>query len=203
MLTQLIGHFTYPGVFLVLLVSGMGVPIPEELPIAIAAMMARWEVMRWQGALLACVGGALAGDVLLYWFGRHFGRRILRWSTVRRVLTPARELRIMEAYRRHGLKFLVVARLVMGLRSAAFLTAGLVRVPFLWFLLVDLVAVCVSVPLTFGVAYAVADSVAVALAHVRAVQLWIAGAVLLIAAVWLVVLLRRRQRDQARQPGRR
>lgn len=194
MLTQLIGNFTYPGVFLVLVVSGMGVPIPEELPIAIAAMMARWEVMRWQGALLACVGGALAGDVLLYWFGRHFGRRILRWSTVRRVLTPARETRIMEAYRRHGLKFLVVARLVMGLRSAAFLTAGLVRVPFLWFFLVDLVSVLVSVPLTFGVAYAVADSVAVAVARVRELQLWIASAVLLIAAAWLVVLFRRRHR---------
>lgn len=195
MLTQLIGNFTYPGVFLVLLVSGLGVPIPEELPIAIAAMMARWEVMRWQGALLACMGGALAGDMLLYWFGRHFGRRILRWSTVRRVLTPTREARIMEAYRRHGLKFLVAARLVMGIRSAAFLTAGLVRVPFLWFFLVDLVAVLVSVPLTFGVAYAVADSVAVAVARVRELQLWIAGAVLLIAAGWLVVLLRRRHRD--------
>jgi membrane protein DedA with SNARE-associated domain len=196
MLTQLIGHFTYPGVFLVLLVSGLGVPIPEELPIAIAAMMARWEVMRWQGALLACMGGALAGDVVLYWVGRHFGRRILRWPTVRRrVLTPAREARIMEAYRRHGLKFLVVARLVMGLRSAAFLTAGLVRVPFLWFFLVDMVAVLVSVPLTFGVAYAVADSVAVAVARVRELQLWIAGAVLLIAVAWLIVLLRRRPRD--------
>jgi membrane protein DedA with SNARE-associated domain len=196
MLTQLIGHFTYPGVFLVLLGSGRGVPIPEELPIAIAAMMARWDVMRWQGALLACMGGALAGDVVLYWVGRHFGRRILRWPIVRlRVLTPAREARIMEAYRRHGLKFLVVARLVMGLRSAAFLTAGLVRVPFLWFFLVDVVAVLVSVPLTFGVAYAVADSVAVAVARVRELQLWIAGAVLLIAAAWLVVLLRRRPRD--------
>jgi membrane protein DedA with SNARE-associated domain len=196
MLTQLIGHFTYPGVFLVLLVSGLGVPIPEELPIAIAAMMARWDVMRWQGALLACMGGALAGDVVLYWVGRHFGRRILRWPTVRRrVLTPAREARIMEAYRRHGLKFLVVARLVMGLRSAAFLTAGLVRVPFLWFFLVDMVAVLVSVPLTFGVAYAVADSVAVAVARVRELQLWIAGAVLLIAAAWLIVFLRRRPRD--------
>jgi membrane protein DedA with SNARE-associated domain len=195
MLTQLIGHFTYPGVFLVLLVSGLGVPIPEELPIAIAAMMARWDVMRWQGALLACMGGALAGDVVLYWVGRHFGRRILRWPIVRlRVLTPAREARIMEAYRRHGLKFLVVARLVMGLRSAAFLTAGLVRVPFLWFFLVDVVAVLVSVPLTFGVAYAVADSVAVAVARVRELQLWIAGAVLLIGAVSLIVLLRRRPR---------
>jgi hypothetical protein len=29
MLTELIGHFTYPGVFLVLLATGLGLPIPE------------------------------------------------------------------------------------------------------------------------------------------------------------------------------
>ena len=70
----------------------------------------------------------LAGDMLLYWVERHFGRQILKWHTVRRMLTPAREARVMDAYHRHGLKFVVMARLVMGLRAAAFLTAGLVRV---------------------------------------------------------------------------
>jgi membrane protein DedA with SNARE-associated domain len=81
----------------------------------------------------------------------------------------------------------------MGLRAAAFLTAGLVRVPFLRFLLVDVAAVLVSVPLAFGLAYAVADSVAVALARVHEMQLWIGGGILLVAAGWLVVLWRRRR----------
>jgi membrane protein DedA with SNARE-associated domain len=200
MLTELIGHFTYPAVFAILVVSGLGAPIPEELPIAIAAVMARWEVMHWQGALLSCVGGALGGDMLLYWVGRRFGRRILHWPTVRRVLTPAREARIVEAYRRHGLKFVVVARLVMGLRSAAFLTAGVVRVPFLWFFLVDVAAALISVPLAFGIAYAVADSVAVALARVREVQFWIAGFVVLIGAAWVIVAVRRHRRSREAPP---
>jgi membrane protein DedA with SNARE-associated domain len=54
----------------------------------------------------------------------------------------------MEAY--HGLKFVVMARLIVGLRAAAFLTAGLVRVPFPRFILVDLTAVLLSVPVSFG-----------------------------------------------------
>ena len=191
MLTQLIIHFSYPGVFLILLATGLGVPIPEELPIVIAAMMARWEVMHWWGALLSCLGGVLAGDMLLYTLGRHFGRRILQWPPARRILTPEREARVMDAYHRHGLKFVVMARLIMGLRAAAFLTAGLVRVPFPRFLLVDLTAVLVSVPLSFGVAYAIADSVVVALARVREMQLWIAGVALLVAVAWGLVLLRR------------
>jgi membrane protein DedA with SNARE-associated domain len=194
MLTELIGDFTYPGVFLVLLVTGLGVPIPEELPIVIAAMMSRWQVMHWAGALGSCLGGVLAADMLLYGVGRHFGRRILEWPTARRILSPEREARVMEAYRRHGLKFVVMARLVMGLRAAAFLTAGLVRVPFLRFLLVDVAAVLVSVPLAFGVAYLVADSVVVALAYVHEMQLWIGGAVALVAAIWLLVWWRRRRR---------
>ena len=195
MLFDLIVHFTYPGVFLILLSTGLGVPIPEELPIAIAALMARWEVMNWWGALLSCLGGVFAGDMLLYWVGRHFGRQILKWSTVRRMLTPAREARVMDAYHRHGLKFVVMARLVMGLRAAAFLTAGLVRVPFPRFLLVDMAAVLLSVPLWFGVAYVVADSLVVALTRVHELQLWIAGLVLVIAAGWIIVLLRRRARS--------
>lgn len=196
MLTQLIIHFSYPGVFLILLATGLGVPIPEELPIVIAAMMARWEVMHWWGALLSCLGGVLAGDMLLYGLGRHFGRRILNWPPARRILTPEREKRVMEAYYRHGLKFVVMARLVMGLRAAAFLTAGLVKVPFPRFLLVDVAAVLVSVPISFGVAYAVADSLAVALARVRELQLWIAGGALLVAAGWGIVLLRRHRRSR-------
>jgi membrane protein DedA with SNARE-associated domain len=187
MLTELIGDFTYPGVFLVLLATGLGVPIPEELPIVIAAMMARWQVMHWAGALGSCLGGVLAGDMLLYVVGRHFGRRILAWPAARRILAPEREARVMDAYHRHGLKFVVMARLVMGLRAAAFLTAGLVRVPFLRFVLVDVAAVLVSVPLAFGLAYAVADSVAVALAYVHEMQLWVGGAVLGLAVGWLAV----------------
>jgi membrane protein DedA with SNARE-associated domain len=196
MLTQLIIHFSYPGVFLILLATGLGVPIPEELPIVIAAMMARWEVMHWWGALLSCLGGVLAGDMLLYTLGRHFGRRILRWPPARRILTAEREARVMHAYHRHGLKFVVMARLIMGLRAAAFLTAGLVRVPFPRFLLVDVTAVLVSVPISFGVAYAIADSVVVALARVREMQLWIAGVALLVAVAWGLVLLRRHFRSR-------
>jgi membrane protein DedA with SNARE-associated domain len=48
----------------------------------------------------------------------------------RLVLTPKREQWLQAAYRRHALKTVLTARHVMGLRAAAFLTAGNARVPF-------------------------------------------------------------------------
>ena len=71
-----------------------------------------------------------------------------------------------------------------------------VRVPFLRFLLVDVAAVLLSVPISFGVAYVLADSVAMAVARVRELQLWVAGGALLVAAGWGLVLWRRHRRTR-------
>jgi hypothetical protein len=53
--------------------------------------------------------------------------------------------------------------------------------------------VFVSVPLAFGLAYVIADSVAAALARLHELQLWIAVLALLIVAGWLLVHLHRRR----------
>jgi hypothetical protein len=49
----------------------------------------------------------------------------------------------------------------------------------------------VSVPLAFGLAYAVADSVALALERVQTLQLWIGGSIVLVAAAWVILRWRR------------
>jgi membrane protein DedA with SNARE-associated domain len=56
--------------------------------------------------------------------------------------------------------------------------------------------VLLSVPISFGVAYALADSVAMALSRVRELQLWIAGGALIVAAGWGLALWRRRRRTR-------
>ena len=66
-----------------------------------------------------------------------WGDQVLNWRMVRLVLSPARELWLKAAYRRHAVKTVVTARHVMGLRAAAFLTAGIARVPFWKFIVAD------------------------------------------------------------------
>jgi len=41
-----IEEFTYAGVFLVLFVAGLGVPIPEELPVLASGILAREGLVR-------------------------------------------------------------------------------------------------------------------------------------------------------------
>lgn len=195
MIQEFIEHFTYGGIALVLVLGGLGAPIPEELPILAAGVLSREAVIRWWIALPLCVVGVLVGDIALYWAGHHWGLRVCRWPVVRCVLTEARERRLLSAYRRHGVKIVVVARHVVGLRPAAFLTAGIARLPFWKFLLVDFAAACVGVPLSFGLAYFFTDQLQAVLEDVHRVERWLAVAGILALAAWLARLIWRKNRE--------
>ena len=134
-----------------------------------------------------CLLGVLSGDVVLYWVGRHWGERVLAWRVVRWVLTPAREDTLVTAYREHAMKTVALARHVAGLRAAAFLTAGIARVPFWKFLVADAGAAAVSVPFVFGLAYFFTDQIFAILADVHRVERWAALAVLVGLAAGVVV----------------
>ena len=185
MVAELIERFTYAGIFLVLFVAGLGAPIPEEAPILAAGVLASQQVIRWWLALIVCFVGVLSGDIVLYWVGHHWGERIMDWRFTRFVLTPEREKTVVEAYHRHGVKIVFTARFVAGFRAAAFLTAGIVRIPFWKFLLVDGIAALVGVPLGFGVAYLFTDQLPAILNGVHRFEkiLALAGMTLLAAII--------------------
>ena len=198
MIEQIVEHFTYAGIFLVLFVAGLGVPIPEEIPIVAAAALASRGIVRWWIALPVCVVAVVAGDVVLYWIGHHWGERILEWRLVRRILTRSREAMLLEGYRRHGVKIVFTARHIMGLRAAAFLTAGIAKFPFWKFLAVDGGAAIVSVPIGFGLAHAVTEQLLSLARESHRWDRWLMLLGLLAVVGGLAYLINRRmKRDRA------
>jgi membrane protein DedA with SNARE-associated domain len=152
-----------------------------------AAVLSHAGIVRWWLALPVCLLGVLSGDVVLYWVGRHWGENVLNWRVVRLVLTLKREQWLNAAYRRHALKTVVTARHVMGLRAAAFLTAGIARVPFWKFVVADAGAAALGVPLGFGLAYFFTDEITAIAADVHRVERWLALAGLVMLAAVLGV----------------
>ena len=201
---QFLEEFTYLGVFLVLFLAGLGLPIPEELPVLASGVLAHEGVVRWWLMLPVCVLGVLAGDVVLYWVGHHWGERVLGWRVVRCVLSREREESLKAAYRRHGVKIVFTARHVMGLRAAAFLTAGIANVPFGRFLAADAGAALVGVPVTFGLAFFFTDQLEQILAGVHRLERWVVILALVVAALWIAVRAYRRSQalEQESRSGR-
>src|SRR5262250_661589 len=199
LLQSFVEQFTYLGIYLVLLAGSLGLPIPEEMPIIAAGVMSHEGFMSpWPG-LLVCVLGVLSGDVVLYWTGRNGGERVLRSRPVRWLLTPARECRLKSAYCRHAVKTIVAARHVAGLRAAAFLTAGIAKVPFWKFVLTDGLTALLGVPFSFALAYFFTDHIKAIYADVHRIERWIGLVVVLVAAAGLFLSVRKRDRHMVEE----
>jgi membrane protein DedA with SNARE-associated domain len=192
MIEGLIASLSYAGVLLALLLASLGVPIPEEVAIVTAGVLSHERVMRWWLALPTCMLGVLAGDVVLYWAGRHFGGRVLQQPLLRRLVDPARLEQTSAAYRRRGALIVVLARNVVGLRAVAFVAAGVVGLPFWKYLVADVLAVSVGVPLNFAIAYFFTAHLHAILAEIHRVERWLALGALGAGAIALYVALRRR-----------
>lgn len=153
-------HGSYLAIIFVLVLTGMGLPVPEEVPIIAAGVLSAHDQLNPWLALASCVIGALLGDTASYWIGYHFGRGVLqkhRWWV--RVVTPEREARIERMIRSHGFKVFFVARFLIGFRSAIYLTAGVLRMSFVRFILIDAACASVIIAVFFGLSYWFGDQV--------------------------------------------
>ena len=89
MTEQLIGKLGYLGIALILILGGLGLPIPEEAPIILAAVLTRNGQMPWPLALGSCLAGVLLGDMVVYFLGFFYGEKVLSLPLTRRLLTRA------------------------------------------------------------------------------------------------------------------
>lgn len=190
-------HVSYLGIILVLILTGSGLPVPEEVPVILSGVAASYGQLNPWLAFLACLFGAIAGDCLMYAIGYHFGRGVLfEHRLLARHLTPEREARIEQMISQHGVKVFLVARFLVGLRSPVYLTAGILRVPFRRFLLIDLFCSTLVVGTFFWLSYAYGTRIEGLWRYVRGFEIWTTAIILTAVAtlaIWYAVRMRRRK----------
>ncbi len=141
------------GPFFILVLCGLGLPIPEDLILLVAGALACIEDRSWLAVSIFMYVAVLAGDTLIFMGGRHLGGRLLESTLARQFFPPEKRLRVEQFYARHGAKGLFLARFLPGLRSLIFFSAGSLGVPLLTFLLLDGLAALLSVPVFVGLGY--------------------------------------------------
>ena len=75
------------------------------------------------------------------------------------MLHAEREAKIEQMIRKHELKVFFLSRFMVGIRAPVYLTAGILRIPFRRFILIDAVCATSVVGLFFGLSYAYGDQV--------------------------------------------
>ena len=154
-LGQLIGHWGYLAIFVLVILGNIGIPLPEETVLLLAGYMV------WQGKLhlplVLAVGivSAVAGDNLGYWFGREYGQgTIERYSHW--VLGNSKRLKSMRGFvTRYGSLAVFAARFLPGLLFLAGPLAGATGLRPLAFFPANVLGAALYIPLAVGLGYAV------------------------------------------------
>jgi membrane protein DedA with SNARE-associated domain len=147
------GIGTYITLFVILVLSGLGLPLPEEVPLLLAGYLASHQSANLYILILVGLAGALSSDVLLFMATHRYRSQIFRWRWTRAIIRPRYLVLARRQFHNHGLKIVIVARWLPALRSAVCLTAGLTGIKFWRFMLVDATAACITVPTSILLGY--------------------------------------------------
>lgn len=172
---QAIEHFSYAAIIVVLVLCGLGLPLPEEVPILTSAILAASGTLNPWWALGSLMVGIMLGDSVIYWLGRRWGTQVLEHRLAKRMLTPERRDKIAGYFDKYGAWIIFIGRFLPGLRAPLFLTAGTMRVSFWTFFGMNGAAAAISVPASFGLAYYFTNQLEKALSVRDSVQYWAFG----------------------------
>jgi membrane protein DedA with SNARE-associated domain len=154
---QFLNDWGYLGIFLGIIATGLGFPMPEELPVVLGGVVVHDTNAadpRWWLMLLTCILGVLAGDSCLYLIGRFWGIKLVQLSFIRKhLLPPERLVKITHNFDKYGVKILLFARLTPGIRAPIFITAGITKLPWAKFFFADSIYAIPGVSLLFFLGY--------------------------------------------------
>ena len=135
----------YGALLILLVLTGVGSPIPEDLLLVAAGCLVSAGVFEWHLVLGVAGVGVVASDLMLYVAGRHIGWRTTHWPEGS-FLSPNRLQRATRWFARCGDGIVLIARLVPGTRAVVFVTAGVHSIPMSRFLTYDVIGAAVWVP---------------------------------------------------------
>jgi len=168
---QQVIHFVelygYALLFLWVLAEQGAVPVPSAPLLVVVGTLVRIGHLQLAAAIACAVAGALIADSVWFYFGRHRGKRVLRFLC-RVSLEPDSCVRQTEnAFLKYGLKTLLIAKFIPGLNAVAAPLAGDSGIGFVRFLAVDAIGIVIWSAAYMGVGYLFTGQLEVALGYVQ------------------------------------
>ncbi len=141
--------------FGLLLLAGLNFPVSEDLTFIISASLAATVVPENTVPIfIGCFTGALLSDIIAYSIGRFGINRLRTLPMLKSLIRENRIEKITRYFDNYGFATLFFGRFFpFGVRNVLFMTAGMIRLKFYRFLIVDLFALCLTSTILFSLGY--------------------------------------------------
>jgi len=95
-------HFTYFGIFCLLILGGLGLPFPEDGVLIVTGLLIAQGVIKLVPVLLVIYPSLLIADFTLYSIGRKYGRMVIEHKRFSKIVSPAALSRLEKRFTRWG-----------------------------------------------------------------------------------------------------
>ena len=160
-ISALIEQFPYAGLFVLLILGGIGFPFPEDATLMLCGFLISHDVIKMVPALTVVYAGLLMADFFLYAVGKKYGRNIVTNKRFQRIISPERLLSIEEQFNKRGPLVILFGRHLWGLRAQLFIVSGVMRMPALKFILLDAFTSIFTMAIMIGAGYVGGNSLQV------------------------------------------
>jgi len=193
LISAYIEHFTYAGLFVILMLCGLGLPLPEDVALLAGGFLAHKGVTRYPITLVVSLLGVVAGDNSLYFIGRGVGSNLLAYFGLKKTEAPLDDAssnvdRLQAFMQRHGHLAIFYARFFAGFRALVYLSAGSLGVPPSRFFLYDLAGAAISVPVVVTLGYVFGEQLEQVIRYIGGFYKLIWVVVVLSGAIYLTRL---------------
>ena len=141
------GTYSYFVILAVLLACGFGLPLPEDITLVAAGILAARNIIDFNSAVVLCMVGVLLGDGIVFGLGSRYGTRLRNSKFFSIIIPERRDAAVKAVLQKYGDKVIFMARFMPGLRTPIFFATGSYHVSFWKFLFLDGFAALISVPL--------------------------------------------------------
>lgn len=152
-LEPFVQHYGLPGLFLDVYLESMGLPLPGETLMMLAAALAGLGQLNIFAVAGTAFVAAVTGDNTGYLIGRRLGRPLVVEHGGRFGITHERLAKVESVIRRHGPLIVASARFVILFRQLNGLAAGTVGMNWLTFLAANIVGAALWVGFWTTLAY--------------------------------------------------
>ena len=183
--TALVEHFPYIGIFILLILGGVGLPFPEDATLMLSGFLVAQNVIKPFRVFWAVYSGLLISDFFLYWVGKKYGRMLVSHKRFQKIISPNQLSRLEEKFKRRGVWVVIIGRHILGLRAQIFLVAGVMKMSAIKFLIADGATSLLTIALMGGIGYAGGNSAEILREDAKRVEHIGIVAFMLLVAGWV------------------
>jgi len=195
-ISAIIEHFPYLGLFVLLILGGIGFPFPEDTTLILCGFLISTKAVKPLYALLVVYSSLLIADFILYSFGKKYGRRIVTHKRFYKIISHERLSILEDKFNKWGTLFILFGRHLVVLRAQIFLVAGVMRMHPLKFLMADAFSSIFTIALMVGAGYIGGNSLQMIKKDVTRIEHIVILFMIILLAIYLFLRYFKLRRDK-------